>query len=167
MLGPRAIDDRLPLAGPARRPPLLDPGRRAHSRPAGAAMDRLTELDPARLARLQRVGILSGFAAGAWLGAAEAPTKLVTLGIPPVVISFMMVIGVFLARWSLPALVRGTAPVRDDGRQAPHLGIWAALAGCLWALAHSPTIFAIKDIGLAIAFPLWNEIGRASCRERV
>src|SRR5437763_131688 len=156
MLGPRALDDRLPLACPARRPPLLDPGRRAHSRPAGAAMDRLTELAPARLARLQRVGILSGFAAGAWLGAAEAPTKLVTLGIPPVVISFMMVIGVFLARWSLPALVRGTAAVRDDVRQAPHLVIWAALAGCLWAVANTLTIFAIKDIGLAIAFPLWN-----------
>src|SRR2546421_2032559 len=119
-------------------------------------MDRLTELDPARLARLQGVGILSGFAAGAWLGAAEAPTKLVTLGIPPVVISFMMVIGVFLARWSLPALVRGTAAVRDDVRQAPHLVIWAALAGCLWAVANTLTIFAIKDIGLAIAFPLWN-----------
>src|SRR5256714_9192774 len=156
MLGPRAIDDRLPLPCPARRPPLLDPGRRAHSRPAGAAMDRLTELDPARLARLQRVGILSGFAAGAWLGAAEAPTKLVTLGIPPVVISFMMVIGVFLARWSLPALVRGTAAVRDDVRQAPHLVIWAALAGCLWAAANTLPIFAINDIGLAIAFPLWN-----------
>src|SRR3989454_4883104 len=145
-----------PLARAARRHPFLDPGRRAHSRPAGAAMDRLTELDPARLARLQRVGILSGFAAGAWLGAAEAPTKLVTLGIPPVVISFMMVIGVFLARWSLPALVRGTAAVRDDVRQAPHLVIWAALAGCLWAVANTLTIFAIKDIGLAIAFPLWN-----------
>src|SRR2546421_11938002 len=167
MLGPRAIDDRLPLACPARRPPLVDSARRAHGRPVSAAMDRLPELAPARLARLQGVGILSGFAAGAWLGAAEAPTKLVTLGIPPVVISFMMVIGVFLARWSLPALVRGTAAVRDDVRQAPHLVIWAALAGCLWAVANTLTIFAIKDIGLAIAFPLWNEIGRASCRERV
>ena len=119
-------------------------------------MDRLTELDPARLRRLQQVGTLSGFAAGAWLGAAEAPTKLVTLGIPPVVISFMMVLGVFLARWSLPALVRGTAAVRHDVRQAPHLVIWAALAGCLWAVANTLTIFAIRDIGLAIAFPLWN-----------
>jgi drug/metabolite transporter (DMT)-like permease len=119
-------------------------------------MDRLIELDPARLRRLQRVGMLSGFAAGAWLGAAEAPTKLVTLGIPPVTISFMMVLGVFLARWSLPALVRGTAAVTDDVRQAPHLVIWAALAGCLWAVANTLTIFAIKDIGLSIAFPLWN-----------
>src|SRR6266576_3123757 len=156
----RATHTTLPLtlsvARPARGRPFLDPRRRALGRPAGAAMDRLTELAPARLARLQRVGILSGFAAGAWLGAAEAPTKLVTLGIPPVVISFMMVIGVFLARWSLPALVRGTAAVRDDVRQAPHLVIWAALAGCLWAVANTLTIFAIKDIGLAIAFPLWN-----------
>src|SRR6266550_4355780 len=144
----RATHTTLPLtlsvARPARGRPLLDPRRRALGRPAGAAMDRLTELAPARLARLQRVGILSGFAAG------------VSLGIPPVVISFMMVIGVFLARWSLPALVRGTAAVRNDVRQAPHLVIWAALAGCLWAVANTLTIFAIKDIGLAIAFPLWN-----------
>jgi len=119
-------------------------------------MDRLTALDPARLKRLQRVGMLSGFAAGAWLGAAEAPTKLVTLGIPPVTISFMMVLGVFLARWSLPALVRGTAAITDDVRQAPHLVIWAALAGCLWSVANTLTVFAIKDIGLSIAFPLWN-----------
>jgi len=110
-------------------------------------MDRLTELDPARLRRLQRVGVLSGFAAGAWLGAAEAPTKVVTLGVPPVIISFMMVLGVFLARWSLPALVRGTAAVRDDVRHAPHLVIWAALAGCLWAVANTLTIFAIRTSG--------------------
>jgi len=119
-------------------------------------VDRLSELDPVRLRQLQRVGTLSGFAAGAWLGAAEAPTKLVTLGVSPVVISFMMVLGVFLARWSLPALVRGTAALRDDVRQAPHLLVWAALGGCLWAVANTLTIFAIKDIGLAIAFPLWN-----------
>jgi drug/metabolite transporter (DMT)-like permease len=119
-------------------------------------VDRVSDIDPRRLRQLQRVGILSGFAAGAWLGAAEAPTKLVTLGIPPVLISFMMVLGVFLARWSLPALVRGTAAIGDDVRQAPHLVVWAALAGCLWAVANTLTIFAIKDVGLAIAFPLWN-----------
>ena len=119
-------------------------------------MDRVSAIDPGRLRALQRVGMLSGFAAGAWLGAAEAPTKLVVLGIPPVTISFMMVLGVFLARWSLPALVRGTAAVTEDVRQAPHLVIWAALAGCLWAVANTLTVFAIKDIGLSIAFPLWN-----------
>ena len=109
-----------------------------------------------RLRRLQLVGVLSGFTAGAWLGAAEAPTKVVTLGIAPVVISLSMVVGVFLARWSLPALLRGTSAVGADVRQAPHLVVWAALAGCLWAVANTLTIYAIKDIGLSIAFPLWN-----------
>ncbi len=53
--------------------------------------------------------MLCGLTAGAWLGAAEAPTKL-----------------------------------------------WAILAGCLWAVANTLTIFAVRDVGLSIAFPLWN-----------
>src|SRR2546422_2964555 len=81
---------------------------------------------------------------------------MVTLGLSPVVISLAMVLGVFLARWSLPALLRGTAAIGADVRQAPHLIVWAVLAGCLWAVANTLTIFAIRDIGLAIAFPLWN-----------
>jgi glucose uptake protein GlcU len=109
-----------------------------------------------RSKQLQLVGILSGFAAGAWLGAAEAPTKLVSMGISPMVISLVMVVGVFLARWTLPALILGTSSVRADVRRAPHLIIWALLAGCLWAVANTLTIFAIRDIGLSIAFPLWN-----------
>jgi glucose uptake protein GlcU len=109
-----------------------------------------------RSKKLQYLGILSGFTAGAWLGAAEAPTKLVSIGISPVAISLLMVIGVFLARWSLPALILGTSSVRADVRRAPHLIIWAVLAGCLWAVANTLTIFAIRDIGLSIAFPLWN-----------
>src|SRR5438128_3378062 len=109
-----------------------------------------------RAKKLQLLGILSGFAAGAWLGAAEAPTKLVSIGISPMVISLIMVIGVFLARWSLPALILGTSSVRADVRRAPHLVIWALLAGCLWAVANTLTIFAIREIGLSIAFPLWN-----------
>src|SRR5712691_59608 len=113
-------------------------------------------LDASRSRKLQLLGILSGFAAGAWLGAAEAPTKLVSIGISPMVISLIMVIGVFLARWSLPALILGTSSVRADVRRAPHLVIWALLAGCLWAVANTLTIFAIRDIGLSIAFPLWN-----------
>jgi drug/metabolite transporter (DMT)-like permease len=112
--------------------------------------------DASRSKKLQLVGILSGFAAGAWLGAAEAPTKLVSMGISPMVISLIMVIGVFLSRWSLPALILGTSSVRADVRRAPHLIIWALLAGCLWAAANTLTIFAIRDIGLSIAFPLWN-----------
>lgn len=113
-------------------------------------------VDSARSRRLQLLGILCGFSAGAWLGAAEAPTKLVTTGISPMVISLIMVVGVFLARWSLPALVLGTSSVSADVRRAPHLVIWALLAGCLWAVANTLTIFAIRDIGLSIAFPLWN-----------
>jgi drug/metabolite transporter (DMT)-like permease len=112
--------------------------------------------DPARHRSLQLLGILCGLAAGAWLGAAEAPTKLVSIGISPIVISVVMVAGVFLARWSLPALILGTSSVRADVQRAPHLILWALLAGCLWAVANTLTIFAIRDIGLSIAFPLWN-----------
>jgi drug/metabolite transporter (DMT)-like permease len=113
-------------------------------------------LDTRRLRTLQGVGMLCGLTAGAWLGAAEAPTKLVTLGLSPVVISLGMVIGVFLARWTLPALIQGTSYIAADLRQAPHLIVWAVLAGCLWAVANTLTIFAVRDVGLSIAFPLWN-----------
>src|SRR5271157_4422685 len=100
--------------------------------------------DPARHRSLQLLGILCGFTAGAWLGAAEAPTKLVSIGVSPIVISLIMVVGVFLARWSLPALVLGTSSVRADVRRAPHLIIWALLAGSLWAVANTLTIIAIR-----------------------
>ncbi len=113
-------------------------------------------LDARRLRRLQNVGMLCGLTAGAWLGAAEAPTKLVTLGLSPVVISLAMVVGVFLARWTLPALIQGTSYVAADLREAPHLIVWAVLAGCLWAVANTLTIFAVRNVGLSIAFPLWN-----------
>jgi drug/metabolite transporter (DMT)-like permease len=113
-------------------------------------------LDPKRLRSLQNVGMLCGLTAGAWLGAAEAPTKLVSLGLSPVVISLSMVIGVFLARWTLPALIQGTSYVAADLREAPHLIVWAVLAGCLWAVANTLTIFAVRNVGLSIAFPLWN-----------
>ena len=113
-------------------------------------------LDPRRLRTLQNIGMFCGLTAGAWLGAAEAPTKLVTLGLSPVVISLSMVIGVFLARWTLPALIQGTSYVAADLRQAPHLIVWAVLAGCLWAVANTLAIFAVRDVGLSIAFPLWN-----------
>jgi len=115
-----------------------------------------TTADARRFRTLQAVGILCGFSAGAWLGAAEAPTKLVTLGLSPVVVSLSMVIGVFLARWSVPALIQGTSYIATDLRQAPHLIVWAILAGCLWAVANTLTIFAVRDVGLSIAFPLWN-----------
>src|SRR5436190_23964901 len=93
-----------------------------------------------RLRHLHGLGTLCGFAGGAWLGAAEAPTKLVSIGVSPLVISFMMVLGVFLARWSVPALLQGMSQVREDVRQAPHLMLWGILAGCLWAVANTLTI---------------------------
>jgi len=46
--------------------------------------------------------------------------------------------------------------MRLDVRQAPHLILWGVLAGCLWAVANTLTIYAIRNIGLSIAFPLWN-----------
>jgi len=97
-----------------------------------------------------------GFAAGAWLGGAEAPIKLVNPEISPITVSLVMVCGVFLARWSVPALVRGTSHIRTDVGQAPHLVVWAILAGCMWAVANTLTIYAIRNVGLSIAFPLWN-----------
>ena len=109
-----------------------------------------------RIRVLQRLGVFCGIAAGAWLGAAEAPAKLVSAGLSPFLISFLMVVGVFLGRWSLPAALRGTAGIRTDIRNAPHLVIWAIIAGCLWSVANTLTIFAIRDLGLSIAFPLWN-----------
>src|ERR1700738_5657127 len=112
--------------------------------------------DAWRMKKLQALGVLCGFTAGAWLGTAEAPTKLVSIGVSPMVISLIMVVGVFLARWSLPALILGTSSVRADVRRTPHLIIWAVLAGCIWAVANTLTIFAIRDVGLSIAFPLWD-----------
>ena len=122
-----------------------------HSRRAPQAA-----IDAPRLRRLQTIGMVCGLTAGAWLGAAEAPTKLVTTGVSPFVVSLSMVVGVFLARWSVPALIHGTSYVRADLRQAPHLVVWGVLAGCLWAVANTLTIFAVRDVGLSIAFPLWN-----------
>jgi glucose uptake protein GlcU len=111
---------------------------------------------PDRLRMLQQLGVLCGISAGAWLGAAEVPAKLVSFGLSPFLISFLMVLGVFVGRWSLPAVARGTSGIRSDIVKAPHLVIWAILAGCLWSVANTLTIFAIRDLGLSIAFPLWN-----------
>jgi drug/metabolite transporter (DMT)-like permease len=105
---------------------------------------------------LHSVGVFSGIAAGAWLGAAEVPAKLVTTGLSPFLISLGMVAGVFVARWTLPMVLKGTGFVFRDIRDKPHLIVWAILAGTLWAVANTLTIFAIRDVGLSIAFPLWN-----------
>lgn len=100
--------------------------------------------------------MLCGLAAGAWLGAAEAPTKLVTLGISPFIISLGMVAGVFVARWTVPTVMKGTEYIFADLRDKAHLMVWAIIAGALWAVANTLTVFAIRDVGLSIAFPLWN-----------
>lgn len=121
---------------------------------AVAAAD--SPMQKGRLRRLQTLGMFCGVAAGAWLGGAEAPIKMVNADVSPTTVSLIMVLGVFLARWSVPALVRGTSYVRSDVRQAPHLVIWAVLAGCMWAVANTLTIYAIRNVGLSIAFPLWN-----------
>jgi glucose uptake protein GlcU len=112
--------------------------------------------DRSRQRQLHRLGIFCGFAAALWLAGAEAPTKLVTVAVSPMVISFMMVFGAFVSRWSLPALVRGTGDTFRDARHVPHLVLWGVMAGCLWAVGNTLTIFAVRDIGLSLAFPLWN-----------
>jgi len=105
---------------------------------------------------LHALGVMSGLAAGAWLGAAEAPTKLVTAGLSPFLISLAMVAGVFVARWTVPTALKGTGYIWRDLRDKPHLIVWAIIAGALWAVANTLTVFAIRDVGLSIAFPLWN-----------
>ena len=109
-----------------------------------------------RQRQLHRLGIFCGVAAALWLAGAEAPTKLVTVAVSPLIISFMMVFGAFISRWSLPALMRSTSDTFTDIRRVPHLIVWGVMAGCLWAVGNTLTIFAVKDIGLSLAFPLWN-----------
>jgi drug/metabolite transporter (DMT)-like permease len=105
---------------------------------------------------LHTLGVVCGLGAGAWLGLAEAPTKLVTVGFSPFIVSLGMVAGVFVARWTVPTLIKGTGYVWLDLREKAHLIVWAVLAGMLWAVANTLTVFAIRNVGLSIAFPLWN-----------
>lgn len=114
------------------------------------------ETDTQRQRALQRLGTFCGIAAALWLAGAEVPTKLVTISVSPVVISFMMVFGAFVSRWSLPAVIRGTRDTFRDTAHVPHLVLWGVMAGCLWAVGNTLTIFAVRDIGLSLAFPLWN-----------
>jgi len=67
-----------------------------------------------------------------------------------------MVAGVFTARWTFPTLLKGTRYVAADLAAKKHLIVWAILAGALWAVANTLTVFAVRDVGLAVAFPLWN-----------
>src|SRR5258708_4535195 len=120
-------------------------------------MSEVARTNPAPPIRsVHGIGVVCGLAAGVWLGAAEAPTKLVNSGLSPYAISLCMVAGVFTARWSVPTLLKGTRQVFADLAQNKHLIPIAILAGMLWAVANTLTVFAIRDVGLAIAFPLWN-----------
>ena len=56
----------------------------------------------------------------------------------------------------IPTLLKGTGYVFADLAEKKHLIVWALLAGALWAVANTLTVFAIRDVGLAVAFPLWN-----------
>jgi drug/metabolite transporter (DMT)-like permease len=105
---------------------------------------------------LHKLGVFCGLAAAVWLGSAEAPTKLVNSGYSPFILSMGMVMGAFVARWTVPTLLKGTGFLFSDLRDKPHLIVWALLAGMLWAVANTLTIFAVRNVGLAIAFPLWN-----------
>lgn len=105
---------------------------------------------------LHKLGVFCGLSAAVWLGSAEAPTKLVNEGFTPFIISMGMVMGAFVARWTVPTLLKGTEFVFSDLREKPHLVVWALLAGMLWAVANTLTIFGVRNVGLAIAFPLWN-----------
>ena len=105
---------------------------------------------------LHALGVFCGLAAATWLAAAEAPTKLVTAGFSPFLISLGMVAGVFVARWTVPVALKGTGYVLADLREKPHLIVWAVIAGMLWAVGNTLTVFAVRNVGLSIAFPLWN-----------
>src|SRR5438874_5745804 len=90
-----------------------------------------------RLGSFHSLGVLCGLGAGVWLGAAEAPTKLVNTGLSPYAISLCMVAGVFTARWSLPTLVKGTRSVFSDLSANRHLIPTAIIAGMLWGVANT------------------------------
>src|SRR5882762_10032765 len=111
---------RQPLSGSLRHP------AGGHRTARGTALDKpsMTTAAP-KLDRkgisLHQLGVISGLTAGVWLGAAEAPTKLVNIGLSPFTVSLCMVVGVFTARWTFPTLLKGTTYVAADLRSKKHL----------------------------------------------
>ncbi len=105
---------------------------------------------------LHTLGVLCGLTAGVWL----ARQRRYETG----ECRFLAFRGLLLhgsgrfycARWTFLTLLKGTGYIFRDLRSKKHLMVWAILAGALWAVANTLTVFAIRDIGLAIAFPLWN-----------
>src|SRR5947208_2634554 len=128
--------------------------------------------DASRSKKLQLLGILCGFAAGAWLGAAGAPTKRVSIGLSALV----MCAGAAL----LAVASSSAAPAAHSLR-----GVWAALgAGILWGTMYIPyrkayltgmnplsfvTFFTFGELGmmatLAVSYlglgPLWHQLQSA------
>lgn len=93
---------------------------------------------------------------GRMAGSCRGSNQTRNCGLSPFLISLGMVAGVFVACWTIPMLLKGNSYIWRDFREKPHLIVWAILAGMLWAVANTLTVFAIRNIGLSIAFPLWN-----------
>ena len=142
----------MPFQNKVKKSPLI-PSPHATKRTLGL---NSTKNASASFQSVHGLGVACALAAGVWLGGAEAPTKLVNSGLSPYAISLCMVAGVFTARWTVPTLLKGTRYVFADLAQNRHLVLNAILAGMLWAVANTLTVFAIRDVGLTIAFPLWN-----------
>src|SRR6201999_3977977 len=108
------------------RQSFLDSGSRVAAGRDAAGSSELTRSMPNPSGKnlsgpsMHGLGVACGIAAGAWLGSAEAPTKLVDAGYSPIVISLCMVAGVFTARWTLPTLMKGTRYVFADLRTKAH-----------------------------------------------
>src|SRR3984957_14770131 len=156
----RSVLDPCRCAGGGHRDPCLRAWQLVDESPRlgdeMAADDAVAVKTAAASRSLHGLGVICGLAAGVWLGAAEAPTKLVNAGFSPFAVSLCMVAGVFTARWTFPTLLKGTSYVFADLLAKKHLIVWALLAGALWAVANTLTVFAIRDVGLAVAFPMWN-----------
>ena len=110
-----------------------------------------------------------GLAAGAWLGGAEAPTKLVVAGVSPFFISLSMVAGVFVARLFGTALIAlGLAwwfarnQPREPWARGCCLGFLVYNVGAgLWLMLRAPTVsqrvpllwtLGLFHAGLGLAF---------------
>src|SRR5260370_33945469 len=102
-------------------------GERVNTVAAGTTVE--SRMPAGRLRKLQTLGIFCGVVAGAWLGGAEAPIKMVNPEVSPITASLIMVYGVFRARFSVPALLRGTSSVRHDVGKAPHMVVGAGRDG--------------------------------------
>src|ERR1700730_13110861 len=112
---------------------------------------------------LHLLGVLTGFAAGVWMGAAEAPTKFVAAGFSPVLLSLAMVTGVFTGRWTIPTLLKGSGYVFQDLREKRHLIVWALLGGGLWAVNRVSNVEHRQPSGFALGMVLLSRAKGRQC----